>query len=108
MDMIATTFAIACSFEGMETAFRGSQGASSVKRTHLDGRPTGDGGLAPPLSHGFSDNGVRAGRLTCLHYIDERAYRNSTNRPKRCRSDQRRRSRNVYGIHHCNRSAPWI
>ena len=47
--MIATTFEIACSFGGMETAFRGSQGASSVKRTHLDGRPAGDGGLAPPL-----------------------------------------------------------
>src|SRR6266550_2761131 len=66
MDMIATTFGIACSFRVMETAFRGSQGASSVKRTHLDWRPTGDGGVVVVgvvngnqiLRHGFSSNGV--------------------------------------------------
>src|SRR5208283_626805 len=30
----------------------------------------------------FSRNGVRAGRLPCLHYIDERPNRNSTTRPR--------------------------
>src|SRR2546425_510750 len=30
----------------------------------------------------FSCNGLRAGRLPCLHYIVERPDRNSTNRPR--------------------------
>src|SRR5271156_89591 len=31
----------------------------------------------------FSCNGLRVGRLPCLHYIDERPGRNSTNRPRK-------------------------
>jgi hypothetical protein len=34
------------------------------------------------LRHDFSCNGLRAGRLPCLHNIDERPGRNSTKRPR--------------------------
>jgi hypothetical protein len=62
-------------------------GPPSVKRAHLDRRPTGDGGLATPRQRlvqvsGFQHTVFGRGRLPWLHYIDERPDRNSTNRPR--------------------------
>jgi hypothetical protein len=39
--------------------------------------------VAALIDFSFSCNGLRAGRLPCLHYIDERPDRNSTNRPRK-------------------------